>query len=57
MTWSGSADRSGEWHPTDNIITSSNIDIITSFVDETKLNDDIYEPIDHLPFISYLKVN
>jgi endonuclease/exonuclease/phosphatase family metal-dependent hydrolase len=57
MTWSGSADRSGEWHPTDNIITSSNIDIISSFVDETKLNDDIIEPIDHLPFISYLKVN
>ena len=57
MTWSDSSDRSGVWHPTDNIITSSNIDIITSFVDETKLNDDIIEPIDHLPFISYLKVN
>ena len=57
MTWSDSSDRSGVWHPTDNIITSNNIDIITSFVDESKLNDDIIETVDHLPFISYLKVN
>ena len=57
MTWSDSADRTGTWQPTDNIITSSNIDIVYSLVDETKINDSIVEPIDHLPFISYLKVN
>ena len=57
MTWSDSTDRNGVWQPTDNIITSSNIDIVVSFVDETKLNDDIIEAVDHLPFIAYLNIH
>ena len=41
----------------DNIITSSNIDIDSVTVDETKLTDLIGEKVDHLPIIAELTIN
>lgn len=43
--------------PTDNIITSGNIDIVNRVIDTTKLSYLNGDVIDHVPIISYLKVN
>lgn len=42
---------------TDHIITSSNIDIISVYVDTTKLTDNINDKIDHIPLVAVLDVN
>lgn len=41
----------------DNIITSSNIDILSAYVDETKLTDGLTERTDHMPLIATLHIN
>lgn len=47
----------GNWNGClDNIITSSNITILSAEVDETKRYDDLPERIDHMPFIAELLV-
>lgn len=47
----------GTWNGClDNIITSSNITILSAEVDETKRYDDLPERIDHMPFIAELLV-
>lgn len=40
----------------DNIITSSNIEVISAYADEAKLTDDIADKIDHLPIIATLAI-
>lgn len=40
----------------DNIITSSNIAILSAEVDETKLNDNIQDKTDHMPLIAELRI-
>lgn len=42
---------------TDNIITSSNIEIVDLYADTSKLTDGITDKIDHLPLIATLRVN
>lgn len=40
----------------DNIYTSSNIEILSAYVDETKINDGITDTIDHMPLIATLEI-
>lgn len=40
----------------DNIVTSSNITILNVAVDETKLNDNLTERIDHMPLVATLQI-
>ena len=40
----------------DEVITSSNIEIINAYTDNTKANDSIVEKIDHLPLIAELEI-
>lgn len=42
--------------PTDNIITSGNIDIVNRVIDTTKLSYLNGDVIDHVPIVSYLKI-
>ena len=52
------AETSGQITPPDNIITSSNIDIIDVFVDTTKLtNNPTDYGIDHIPLIADIAIN
>lgn len=45
------------WHGVlDNIVTSANIEIESVYVDETKLNDNLTERIDHIPLIATLQI-
>lgn len=42
----------GTWNGClDNVIVSSNIDILSAYVDETKRTDNLPERIDHMPFV------
>lgn len=41
----------------DNIVTSSNIDILSASVDTTKLTDNLTEKADHMPLIAELQIN
>ena len=45
-----------DWY-IDNIITSADINVISSYVDTTKLTDGISGKIDHMPLIANLEVN
>lgn len=47
----------GVGKPTDQIITSANIDIVDVYVNEEKLNDQLSDKIDHLPLIAELGIN
>ena len=50
-------DRTNETHYyLDNIYTSGNITIVSADVDETKLNDGINDPIDHMPLIAVIEL-
>lgn len=40
----------------DNIVTSSNIQIVSAHVDETKLNDQLSDKTDHMPLIANLSI-
>lgn len=44
-------------YPTDNIITSGDIDIVNRIIDTTKLSYQNGSVIDHVPVIAYLKIN
>ncbi|MGN0452898.1 MAG: hypothetical protein ACI4GZ_03755 [Ruminococcus sp.] len=54
-TWSdGTAAGNGNWYPTENIITSSNIKISKVFIDMQKVEAETGLVIDHLPMIAHL---
>ena len=55
-TWTGGNGTSGDWFPTDNIITSSNIRINSVEVDQTKLDANTGKTIDHLPLVAHLTI-
>lgn len=40
----------------DNIVTSSNIDILDVYVDETKMTDGLNERVDHMPLVATLEL-
>ena len=40
----------------DNIVVSSNIEILSAYVDETKLSDSITDKTDHMPFIATINI-
>lgn len=44
------------WGCLDNIVTSSNIQILSATVDTTKFTDNIADKIDHMPLIAELKI-
>ena len=49
---------SGTWTGClDNIVTSSNIDILSASVDDTKLHDSLTEKTDHMPLIAVVQLN
>ena len=52
--YSGTSTTGGKF--TDNIITSSNIDIVNLYADTSKLTDGIADKIDHLPLIATLSL-
>lgn len=55
ITYSSSPD--GNWTGClDNIVTSSNITIESVYVDDTKLNDELTERVDHMPLIADLLI-
>ena len=58
-TWTDSSTGNGTWYPTDHIITSSNIQIISVVADQRKIAvaSQTGQVIDHLPFIAELVVN
>lgn len=55
-TWTGGDGTSGDWDPTDNIITSSNIRINSVEVDQTKLDANTGKTIDHLPLVAHVTI-
>lgn len=55
-TYTDTSDGSANWSPTDNIITSHNINIVDVWTDNTKLTDSLNEKIDHIPLIAELAV-
>lgn len=56
-TWFNNATPTGYMCPCDNIITSSDIEIISSVFDQTKINAQSGLALDHIPVVARLKVN
>jgi len=57
-TWTSGNNASGTWYPCDQIITSSNIDIVSVIADTTKLDMIAGRfTIDHIPIVADLIIN